>query len=199
MVPLIVLAVVTLMLQAAASARLTRQSSWRGAVRGGLAAMFVLTGVSHFVGSRAQMIDMVPPALPAPGLLVTVTGVLELAGAAGLLWSRTAPLAAGGLTALLLALFPANVYAALAGITTGAASELLPRTLIQMVFVAATSAIAAPLFGLHRPDAGQAPGHPFCPYDAHPGRPGRLSRPRAGRGRRTPRRARARRPRRHRA
>jgi uncharacterized membrane protein len=53
---------------------------------------------------------MVPPFLPAPELLVTVTGVLELAGAAGLVWSRTAPWAAGGLSALLVAMFPANVY-----------------------------------------------------------------------------------------
>lgn len=116
--------------------------------------MFLLTGVSHFVGMRAQMIDMVPPVLPWPGLLVTLSGMLELAGAAGLLWSRAAPWAAGGLTALLLVLFPANVHSALAGVTTSAASELLPRTLIQMVFVAASSVIAAPLVHLLRPARG---------------------------------------------
>jgi uncharacterized membrane protein len=52
--------------------------------------MFVMTGVAHFVKMRAELVSMVPPGLPAPGLLVTVTGVLELAGAAGLLWARTA-------------------------------------------------------------------------------------------------------------
>jgi uncharacterized membrane protein len=51
--------------------------------------MFTLTGMAHFVGMRAELIDMVPPALPNPGLLVTVTGALELAGAAGLLIPRT--------------------------------------------------------------------------------------------------------------
>ena len=76
----------------------------------GLAAMFVLTGVAHFVGKRAELVGMVPPFLPAPELLVTVTGVLELAGAAGLVWSRTAPWVAGSLSALLVAMFPANVY-----------------------------------------------------------------------------------------
>jgi uncharacterized membrane protein len=76
--------------------------------------MFLLTGVSHFVGLREDLIAIVPPALPAAGLLVTVTGVLELAGAAGLLWRRSAAVSAAGLTALLVAVFPANVYAALA-------------------------------------------------------------------------------------
>jgi uncharacterized membrane protein len=74
----------------------------------GLAAMFVLTGVAHFVGKRAELVAMVPPFLPAPELLVTVTGVLELTGAVGLVWSRTAPWAAGGLSALLVAMFPAE-------------------------------------------------------------------------------------------
>jgi uncharacterized membrane protein len=108
--------------------------------------MFVLTGVAHFVGMRAELIDMVPPALPVPELLVTLTGLLELAGAAGLLWSRTAPWAAGGLAALLVVMFPANVYAAVAGVTTGAMDQLLPRTLMQVVFVGAAVVVASPLF-----------------------------------------------------
>ena len=88
---------------------------------------------------------MVPPALPEPGLLVTVTGVLELAGAVGLLWRRTAPWAAAGLSVLLVAMFPANVYAALAGLTLGGAPAmaLLPRTLLQVVFLAATLTVLA--------------------------------------------------------
>lgn len=95
--------------------------------------------------------------LPEPGLLITVTGVLELAGAAALLWTRTAPWAAAGLTLLLVAMFPANVYAALADVTTTAADELVPRTLIQVVFVAATVSIAAPHFRSRWLARGDAP------------------------------------------
>jgi uncharacterized membrane protein len=90
---------------------------------------------------RAELIRMVPEGLPNPALLVTVTGVLELAGAAGLLHRRTAPLAAAGLTALLIGMFPANVYAALNSITTSPEDALIPRTLMQLVFLAATSTI----------------------------------------------------------
>jgi hypothetical protein len=56
---------------------------------------------------------------------------------------RTAPWAAGGLTALLVGLFPVNVYAALNGITTSPEDALVPRTLMQLVFLAATVAVLA--------------------------------------------------------
>ncbi|KUI43512.1 hypothetical protein AU197_22465 [Mycobacterium sp. IS-1590] len=86
--------------------------SWPAAVAVGLAAMFALTGVAHFVNPlRRDMIAIVPPRLPAPALLVTVTGVLELLGAAGLLYPPTRAAAAVGLFTLMLAMFPANVYA----------------------------------------------------------------------------------------
>ncbi len=145
MAPLLVLVVVTLVLFAAGAAGMRRLRPWPVALRGGLAAMFVLTGVSHFVGMRADLISMIPPALPGPGLLVTVTGVLELAGAAGLLSRRTAPWAAGGLAALLVAMFPANAYAALEAITVNGAPTmaLAPRALLQVVFLAATLVVLA--------------------------------------------------------
>src|SRR5215207_488689 len=64
--------------------------SWPDAVAVGLAAMFVMTGVAHFVNPlRRDMIAIVPPRLPAAGVLVTITGVLELMGAAGLLYPPT--------------------------------------------------------------------------------------------------------------
>ena len=145
MAPLFVLIVVTGTLRAVGAAGMHRLRSWPTALRGGLAAMFVVTGGSHFVGMREDLISMIPPALPEPGLLVTITGVLELAGAIGLLWRRTVPWAAGGLTALLVAMFPANVYAALEGLTLAGAPAmpLLPRTLLQVVFLAATLTVLA--------------------------------------------------------
>src|SRR5690625_8020567 len=63
--------------------------SWPSALRVGLSAMFFMTGITHFVLLREDLVAMVPPFLPAPELLVTLTGVLELAGAVGLLLKRS--------------------------------------------------------------------------------------------------------------
>ncbi len=135
-VPFVVLVVVSLLL-------LILRRHWSFALRCGLAAMFLVTGISHFVGMRDELIAMVPPALPAPGLLVAVTGLLELAGAIGLLWTRTAPWAAAGLGVLLVVMFPANVHAAQRGLSPSFGDQLLPRTLLQVVFLAAAVAVVA--------------------------------------------------------
>jgi uncharacterized membrane protein len=136
MEPLIALVVVT-------AALLVAKRSLVVALRYGLAAMFLLTGVAHFVGMRATLIAMVPPWLPAPELLVTATGVLELVGVAGLLLPRTAPWAAAGLTALLVGMFPANVHRALSTPELPWDDQLVPRTLMQVVFLAATVTVVA--------------------------------------------------------
>ena len=85
---------------------------WPAAIDVGLALMFVMTGVSHFApGMRRDMVAIVPPQLPGPALLVAGTGVLELLGAAGLLYPPTRVAAAVCLFVLMLVMFPANVYA----------------------------------------------------------------------------------------
>ncbi|MEV0651122.1 DoxX family membrane protein [Phytomonospora sp. NPDC050363] len=113
---------------------------WQPAVRGGLALMFFMTGVAHFVGKlRADMIRMVPPRLPNPTLLVNVTGVLEILGAIGLLIPATARFAAIGLALLLVLMFPANVSAARRELDFGGrpATPLPRRTAEQVLYVAA--------------------------------------------------------------
>ena len=86
--------------------------SWPNAIAIGLAAMFAVTGIAHFVNPlRRDMISIVPPRLPAPAWLVTITGALELVGAAGLLYPPTRVAAAVCLFVLMVVMFPANVYA----------------------------------------------------------------------------------------
>src|SRR5664279_43202 len=101
------------------------------ALRGGLTAMVLLTGASHFVGMRAELVAMVPPVLPAPELLITLTGVAVGDGAIGLLWRPSATAASAGLSALLIGMFPANVYAALSGLETAWYDQVVPRTVMQ--------------------------------------------------------------------
>jgi uncharacterized membrane protein len=113
--------------------------SWPQAVAVGLAVMFVMTGVAHFVPAmRRDMIAIVPPRLPTPGLLVTITGVLELLGAAGLLYPPTRVAAAVCLFVLMLVMFPANVYAArMPNPPKSMTSRLDVRTAEEIVFLGA--------------------------------------------------------------
>ncbi|MCK2242723.1 MULTISPECIES: hypothetical protein [unclassified Crossiella] len=141
MAPFVILIVVTLVLWLAGRLGVRWLRPWTAPLRGGLAAMFTATGLAHFIGLRAELIAMVPPWLPAPEFLVTVTGVLELAGVVGLLWTPTARWAAGALTVLLLVMFPANVYAALNGLSLSVFDQLWSRTALQIVFLAATIAV----------------------------------------------------------
>jgi uncharacterized membrane protein len=119
-------------------------NSWTAAIAVGLAAMFVLTGVAHFAPPmRRDLIAIVPPRLPAPGLLVTVTGVLELLGAAGLLLPVTRVAAAVCLLALMLAMFPANVYASrMSNPPKSMTTRLSLRTATEVVFLAAAISVA---------------------------------------------------------
>lgn len=115
-----------------------RLSHWAVALRVGVSGMFVMTGLAHFFIQREELIQMVPPALPAAAMLVLLTGFLELAGAAGLWFHQTRAWAARGLSAMLLAMFPANVYYALTSTNLPFEDRLLPRTIMQLVFVTAT-------------------------------------------------------------
>lgn len=101
--------------------------------------MFLLTASAHWGKRKPDLVRMVPPVFPRPDLIITITGVFELLGAIGLLLPRTASAAAACLATLLVAMFPANVLAARQNLTIGgrAATPMLPRTLLQVVFIAA--------------------------------------------------------------
>ncbi len=86
---------------------------WKNISRYSLAALFLGAGVMHFV-APAPYRRIVPPFLPFPGALVAISGAAEIAGALGLLTVHWRRAAAYGLVALLIAVFPANVYMATA-------------------------------------------------------------------------------------
>lgn len=113
-------------------------------LRAALALMFLLTASAHWGKRRPDLVRMVPPAFPRPDLLVTITGALELLGVIGLLWPVTARAACICLALLLVALFPANVYAADQQLTiAGQRVPSLPaRTLLQIVFIGTLIAAA---------------------------------------------------------
>jgi uncharacterized membrane protein len=90
---------------------------WPDAVRIGLAVMFMFTGASHFSSLRTDLAAMIPPPFTGAVWIVYVTGMLELAGAVGLLVPKIYRIAALGLVVMLLGIFPANVFAAVHGVT----------------------------------------------------------------------------------
>jgi len=76
-----------------------------------IALLFGAAGAAHFAWPGA-FARIVPPSLPAPRLLVYVSGAAEVMGAVGVLVPGLRPYAGWGLLLLLLAVFPANVYMA---------------------------------------------------------------------------------------
>ena len=139
MAPLLVLVAASIAFWLAGRLGVTAFQHSSTVLRTALALMFLLTASAHWGKRRPDLIRMVPPRFPRPDLLVTISGMLEIAGAIGLVIPSTAPSAAICLALLLVALFPANVHAAREKLTI--AGQPVPgtmlRTAIQMVFVAA--------------------------------------------------------------
>jgi uncharacterized membrane protein len=109
-----------------------------------LCLMFLLTASAHWGRGRSDLIRMVPLMLPKAELLVTFTGCLEILGTIGLVVPVTARLAAVCLAILLVALFPANVRAAHMRLMIFGrpVPSLIPRTVIQIIFISALVAVA---------------------------------------------------------
>src|SRR6056297_1356693 len=77
--------------------------------------LYVVAGLLHFVVPELY-VQIVPPVFPAALALVYLSGLAEVAVGIGLLLPRTRRYAAWGLVALLVAIFPANVYMATSGV-----------------------------------------------------------------------------------
>lgn len=138
MAPLIVLVAVSALARLAGRFGVTWLQDWAAATRVGLVVMFCFTAVAHFNSMRPELIRMVPPAIPNPAFVVTLTGICEILGAIGLLVPSTRRIAASALILFLIAVLPANIHAALSGVTLrGApATPLVPRIALQLLFVA---------------------------------------------------------------
>ena len=113
--------------------------STRRAARLGMAAAMVFAGVSHWT-MPTPFIQHLPSWVPAPETLILLTGGIEVVLGAALLtrqpWRRFAGLA---LAAYLVAVFPTNVYVAIAGVDIdGQPGGWYPwlRLPLQVLFIA---------------------------------------------------------------
>lgn len=108
-----------------------------------LAVLFVVAGISHFLPAvQRTMAAMIPPRLRTRGLLapknlVIFTGLCEIAGGIGLLIESTRVTSGVALAVFLVAVFPANAYAARHRDRFGAvAIPVVPRLVGQLVLIA---------------------------------------------------------------
>lgn len=82
------------------------------------ALFFVVAGVMHFVAVDS-FAAIVPPLLPFPRLIVWMTGLMEIGMGVMLLCPHFRPRVGVLLGLFLLAVLPANIYMAMAGIPFG--------------------------------------------------------------------------------
>lgn len=74
-----------------------------------MACFYMLAGLNHFVHPATYM-RIMPPILPMPLTLIIISGVAEVGLGALLLVPKFRRMAAWGIIALLIAIFPANLY-----------------------------------------------------------------------------------------
>ncbi len=142
MIPLFVLAGVFILCRVLGWAGIEFLSVWQDCLRVAVAAMFLLTASAHWGKRRVDLIRMVPPAFSRPEMLVTLTGIAEIAGAMGMLWPPLVKAASAGLAVLLVAMFPANIYAARHRLTIDGRKVpgVAVRTVLQIIFLIAVVA-----------------------------------------------------------
>ena len=106
-----------------------RLPTLKTALRFLLTALMVFIGIQHFLDPE-PFVRIVPKALPAPRILVYVSGVFEILGGIGLVVPRTRRAAAWGLIALYVAVFPANVNMAVNSLPMG--DRVVPPLLLWL-------------------------------------------------------------------
>ena len=104
------------------------------AVRVLAAVPLVASGIVH-LARPGLFVSLLPPPLPQNAWVIVITGVPELLGAIGLFVPATRRAAAVCLAAFMVAIFPANVYAAGRTIHGLTMPEVPVRTTMQAAYI----------------------------------------------------------------
>ena len=110
---------------------------------------FISAGIDHFVNPSFYLAIM-PPAFPLHLEAVYISGFFEILGGAGLLFSRFRKISGWGLFALLISVYPANIYMAI----TPEAFPDIPvemlyfRLALQFLFFYWAYSVTRPVFNL---------------------------------------------------
>ena len=138
MVVLLILVLSCVVFRALGFAGIPAFATWQASARDAPSLMLVFTGISHFTFMKEDFVRMMPPSIPRPRVRVYFTGICEITGAAGLLLPEFRRSAAYALIAFFLAVLPANIHAARAGVTLRGkpATNLWLRIPMQVLFIA---------------------------------------------------------------
>lgn len=85
---------------------------WRKAALFSFSFIFIYVGIDHFINPKFYL-SIMPPILPFHLAAVLVSGLFEIIGGIGILIPSLRKKAAWGLAALIVAVYPANIYMAL--------------------------------------------------------------------------------------
>ena len=99
---------------------------WKKLVLFGLSAFFIYFGVDHFINPDFYL-SIMPPSFPLHEEAVYISGFFEILGGIGVLIPRFRKIAGWGLVALLIAVYPANIYMAIS-------PEAFPDIPIEMLY-----------------------------------------------------------------
>ena len=119
-----------------------------------MAAFYVVAGSNHLVNPDFY-VAIIPPGLPEPAWLNLFAGLAEIVLGVYVLEPRTRALAAWGLIALLLAIFPANLYVALENVGMPGGQPGAGNPLVNWVRLPFQALFIAWAFWYTRPDAQQ--------------------------------------------
>ena len=138
MIPLIVLFVSLLIFRGLGVLGVPLFFTWHDSILWALSVMILFTASAHFTSLKEDLIKMVPEQFPYPRQIVFVTGILEILGAIGLLIPQVRTAAGICLAILFVAMFPANIKAAIKKVPLRgqSATPLWLRLPMQVLFIA---------------------------------------------------------------
>jgi uncharacterized membrane protein len=89
--------------------RFSTRTRFKTSARIALGIIFIIASTFHFTAQDVEM-QLIPRSLPLRRAALYITGIFELLGGIGILIPRFQVAAGRGLAALLVAIFPANIY-----------------------------------------------------------------------------------------
>ena len=122
---------------------------WKKLVLFGLATFFIYFGLDHFINPDFYL-SIMPPSFPLHEEAIYISGFFEIVGGVGVLIPRFRKIAGWGLVALLIAVYPANIYMAI----TPEAFPDIPvemlyfRLVLQFLFLYWAYSVTRPVFNL---------------------------------------------------